>query len=40
VSTGGRQSVELRPDAFAIAYQLLGSVSEAEDVVARNLAGE
>jgi DNA-directed RNA polymerase specialized sigma24 family protein len=24
---------ELRPRAFAIAYQMLGSVSEAEDVV-------
>jgi hypothetical protein len=25
---------ELRPSAFAIAYRMLGSVSEAEDVVA------
>jgi DNA-directed RNA polymerase specialized sigma24 family protein len=24
---------ELRPSAFAIAYRMLGSVSEAEDVV-------
>jgi len=32
VSTGDLYS-ELRPKAFAIAYQMLGSVSEAEDVV-------
>ena len=27
------QFEELRPQAFAIAYRMLGSVSEAEDVV-------
>jgi DNA-directed RNA polymerase specialized sigma24 family protein len=31
---------ELRPDAFASAYRILGSVSGAEDVVTLNLAGE
>ena len=30
---------ELRPVAFAIAYRMLGSVSEAEDVVHEALAG-
>ena len=29
---------ELRPVAFAIAYRMLGSVSEAEDVVQEALA--
>jgi DNA-directed RNA polymerase specialized sigma24 family protein len=28
-----QESDELRPSAFAIAYRMLGSVSEAEDVV-------
>jgi DNA-directed RNA polymerase specialized sigma24 family protein len=30
---------ELRPVAFAIAYRMLGSVSEAEDVVQEAAAG-
>jgi RNA polymerase sigma-70 factor (ECF subfamily) len=31
--THDEQFAELRPSAFAIAYRMLGSVSEAEDVV-------
>ena len=31
---------ELRPSAFAIAYRMLGSVSEAEDVVQEGSASE
>src|SRR4029453_9085955 len=33
MTDGERLLDELRPAAFAIAYQMLGSVSEAEDVV-------
>src|ERR671938_861835 len=33
----GEQFEKLRPSAFAIAYRMLGSVSEAEDVVQEGL---
>src|ERR687886_724562 len=33
MSTGEQLLRELRPAAFALAYRMLGSVSEAEDVV-------
>src|SRR5947209_13127623 len=33
MTAGGHDLEQLRPVAFAIAYRMLGSVSEAEDVV-------